>query len=243
MVHRPASLRVKPQSNLKTPPKSIQTRAKSVGNPWAGLNAKKGCSNKLQVITSPNWLLPHCWCIQLGFVLRDALRSTFWRRCRLTEKLRQVLSALNLETTKREEKTWGGGYYRKESGKIGLHHIVPRCSRIYIYIYLCYIYIYIYDIWYICRVCVDIDIGDPCVYTHMYISIYIYTCIHVYMFTCIYVYVYIHIYIYICIHTYIPTYLHTYIPTYIHTSMHACIHTDTQTHRHTHIYIYKQINN
>jgi hypothetical protein len=79
---------------------------------------------------------------------------------------------------------------QEEYGKIGLHHIVPRCSRIYIY------HIYI------CRVCVDIDIGDRCVYTHMYI-LYIYTCkytcIYVYMFTCIHVFMYI----------YMHTYLHT----------------------------------
>ena len=223
MVHRPASLRVKPQSNLKTPPKSIQTRAKSVGNPWTGLNAKKGCSNKLQVITSPNWLLPHCWCIQLGFVLRDALRSTFWRRCRLTEKLRQVLSALNLETTKREEKTWGGGYYRKSLVRLAY---TTLCLDVAEYIYLCYIYIW-YMIYMPC-VCRYRYWWSMCIHTYVYIYIYIYmyTCIYVYMYLCICIYIY----------AYIPTYLHTYIHTYIHACMHTHRHTDT--HRKTDTYIY-----
>ena len=242
MVHRPASLRVKPQSNLKTPPKSIQTRAKSVGNPWTGLNAKKGCSNKLQVITSPN--CPTGFSLIAG-VSNSALSSgtlyaqlsggaagwpRSWDKCWAHWILRP-------QSVKRKREVV---VLQEESGKIGLHHIVPRCSSIYIcdiYIYMIYIYIYMPCV---CRYRYR---WSMCIHTYVYIYIlyiilYIHVRIHVYMFTCIHVFMYIYIYAYIptYIHTYIHACMHAYI--HIHTYTHRHRHTDTQTHRHTHTHIY-----
>ena len=195
---------------------------------WKSLNRPECQKGMLQQVTSHH----------LSQLASPSLLVYPTRLCPQGRSTLNFLEALQVdreaETSAERTESWDHKAWREnvrwwllqeESGKIGLHHIVPRCSRIYIYIFMLYIWYMIY----MPCVCRYRYWWSMCIHTYVYIYIYI----HVYMYICLHVFMYMYIYIYICIHTYIPTYLHTYIHTYIH----ACVHTHRHTDTHTHIYI------